>query len=43
MEDNIKMHLREEMRWGGIDLIALGHDRDRWWSVMNAVLNPQVP
>jgi hypothetical protein len=39
---NIKMHLRE-MGWGGMDWITVSQDRDRWWSVTKAILNPQVP
>ena len=37
-EDTIKMHLRE-MGCGGIDWIDLSRDRDRWRTVVNAVMN----
>jgi hypothetical protein len=29
--------------WGGMDWIELAHDRDRWWALVNAVMNLQVP
>jgi hypothetical protein len=37
LEDNIKMGLRE-VGWG-MDWIYLTQDRDRWWGVVNAVMN----
>ena len=41
-EDNIKMDLREvggeDMDWN-----SLAQDRDRWQSLVNVVMNPQVP
>jgi hypothetical protein len=40
-EDNIKMDL-EEMGWG-MDWIELAQNRDRWRSVVNAVMNLRVP
>jgi hypothetical protein len=41
-EDNIKMNLHEMGR-GGMDWIELAQDRDRWWALVNAVMNLRVP
>jgi len=41
-EDNIKIDLKE-MGCGGIDWIELAQDRDRWWALVTAVMNLQVP
>jgi hypothetical protein len=41
-EDNIKMDLLE-VGCGGMDWIGLAKDRDRWWEMVNAVLNLRVP
>jgi len=35
---NIKMFL-QELRWGGLDWIDLARDRDRWRTVVKAVMN----
>jgi hypothetical protein len=40
--DNIKMGL-QEMRCGIVDWIELAQDRDRWRSLVNAVMNLRVP
>jgi hypothetical protein len=42
-EDNIKMDRREVGWGGGMDWINLAQDKDRWRSLMNAVLNLRVP
>jgi len=36
-EDNINMDPQ------GMDWMDLAHDRDRWWAVVNAVMNFWVP
>jgi len=41
-ENKIKMDL-QEVGWGGRDWIDLAQDRNRWQTVMNAVMNLQVP
>jgi hypothetical protein len=41
-EDNIKMALRE-IGFGDVDWIHLAQDRDRWWALVNMVMNLQVP
>jgi hypothetical protein len=41
-EDNIKM-IRREIRFGDVDWIHLAQDKDRWWAVVNTVMNLRVP
>ena len=40
-EDNIKMDLQEV--GGGGDWMKLAEDRDRWWALVNMVMNFRVP
>ena len=41
-EDNIKMNL-QEVGCGGMNWIELAQDSDRWWALVNAVMNLQFP
>jgi hypothetical protein len=41
-EDNIKMDLRE-IGWGGMDWTDLSLGKDRWWTLVNTVMNLLVP
>ena len=40
--DNIRMDL-QEVRCGYVDWIGLAQDRDRWRTLVNAVMNLRVP
>ena len=40
--DNIRMNL-QEVRCGYMDWIGLAQDRDRWWTLVNTVMNLRVP
>jgi hypothetical protein len=37
-EYNIKMYL-QDVGWGGMECIDEAQDTDRWWAVVNAVMN----
>ena len=41
-EDNIKMDL-QEVGCVGTDWMDLTQNRDRWWALVNAVMNHPVP
>ena len=41
-EYNIKMDL-QEMECRDMDWIDVAQDRDRWWALVNAVMNLLVP
>jgi hypothetical protein len=41
-EDNMKMDL-QEVKWRGMDWMALGQDKDRWRALVIAVMNLPVP
>ena len=40
--DNFRMDL-QEVGCGYVDLIGLAHDRDRWRTLVSAVMNLRVP
>ena len=42
MGDNIKMD-PQEVGFVGMDWIELAQDRDRWWALVNAVMDLRVP
>jgi hypothetical protein len=41
-EDGVRMDLRE-VGWGCMDWIELAQDRDRWWALVNEIMNLRVP
>jgi hypothetical protein len=41
-QDNIKIGLRE-VGLESVNLIHLGHDKDRWRAVVNTIMNLRVP
>jgi hypothetical protein len=41
-QDNIRMDI-QEVGYGGMDWNELALDRDRWWALVNPVMNLRVP
>jgi hypothetical protein len=41
-EYNIKLH-HQEVGWRGMECTALAQERDRWWALVNALMNFRVP
>ena len=41
-QDNDKMDI-QDVGSGGMEWIELSQDRERWWVLMNAVMNFRVP
>ena len=33
----------QEVRYGGLNWIDLAQDRDKWWALVNEVMNIRVP
>jgi hypothetical protein len=42
MKDNIRIDIRD-IEFGDADWIHMAQDRDRWWDLVNTVMNLQVP
>jgi hypothetical protein len=40
-EDGIRMDLRD-IGWGSVEWTQLAQARDRWWAVVNTVMNLQI-
>jgi hypothetical protein len=41
-ECNIKIHLNET-GWEGVECISVTQDRNKWWAIVNTVMNLLVP
>jgi hypothetical protein len=41
--ENVKMDLKREIGWDGMDWIDLAQDRNQWRALVNMVMNLQVP
>jgi hypothetical protein len=33
----------QEVGWGGVEWFDLAQERDRWWALVNGVMNLRVP
>jgi hypothetical protein len=42
LEDNIRVD-HGEIGWEGVDWLHLAQDMDWWWTLVNTVMNIQVP
>jgi len=40
--ENIKVD-QQEVECGGMDCIDLAEDKDKWWALVNAVMNLRIP
>jgi len=43
LSSKIPKWIFKEVGWGGMDRIDLAQERDRWWTLVNAVMNFQAP
>jgi hypothetical protein len=41
-KDNIRVDLRE-IGWETVNWVHLAQDKDKWWAVVNTVMNLRVP
>jgi hypothetical protein len=41
--DDIKMDLKRDIGWYGMDWIDLAQDREQWRALVNTVMNLRVP
>lgn len=41
-EDNVKIN-HKDIGWEGVNWIHLAEDRDKWWDLVNMIMNRQIP